>query len=93
MTREEPSLETLWLQNIRTMDKVQIIERRNSSYCSGSKTITIPYTYQTLKIRVPVYKIIPVVLSSCEIGFLILREENRLNGNKTHRQISAPKKY
>jgi hypothetical protein len=23
MTREEPSLETLWLQNIRTMDKVQ----------------------------------------------------------------------
>jgi hypothetical protein len=26
MTREEPSLETSWLQNIRTMDKVQIIE-------------------------------------------------------------------
>jgi hypothetical protein len=27
MTREEPSLETLWLKNIRTMDKVQIIDR------------------------------------------------------------------
>jgi hypothetical protein len=25
MTREEPSLETPWLQNIRKMDKVQII--------------------------------------------------------------------
>jgi hypothetical protein len=28
MTREEPSLKTLWLQNTRTMDKVQIIDRR-----------------------------------------------------------------
>jgi hypothetical protein len=27
MTREEPSLETLWLQNIGTMDKVQLIDR------------------------------------------------------------------
>jgi hypothetical protein len=27
MTNEEPSLETLWLQNIRTVDKVQIIDR------------------------------------------------------------------
>jgi hypothetical protein len=27
MTREEPSLETLWLENIRTMDKVQITDR------------------------------------------------------------------
>jgi hypothetical protein len=25
-TREEPSLETLWLKNIRTMDKFQIID-------------------------------------------------------------------
>jgi hypothetical protein len=25
-TREEPSLETLWLKNIRTMDKVQITD-------------------------------------------------------------------
>jgi hypothetical protein len=31
MTREEPSLETLWLQNIRTMDKVQIIDRSKRS--------------------------------------------------------------
>jgi hypothetical protein len=27
MTREEPSLETWWLQNIRMMDKVQIKDR------------------------------------------------------------------
>jgi hypothetical protein len=27
MTREEPSLETLWLQNIETIDKVQRIDR------------------------------------------------------------------
>jgi hypothetical protein len=31
MTREEPSLETLWLQNIRTKDKVQIIDRYSTS--------------------------------------------------------------
>jgi hypothetical protein len=29
MTKEELSLETLWLQNIRTMDKVQIIDCSN----------------------------------------------------------------
>jgi hypothetical protein len=27
MTREEPSLETFWLKNIKTMDKVQITDR------------------------------------------------------------------
>jgi hypothetical protein len=31
MTREEPSLEILWLQNIRTMDEVQIIDRSNAT--------------------------------------------------------------
>jgi hypothetical protein len=31
MTREEPFLETLWLQNLRTIDKVQIIDRSNCS--------------------------------------------------------------
>jgi hypothetical protein len=36
MTREEPSLETLWLQNIRLMDKVQIIDRSNTA--PSSKT-------------------------------------------------------
>jgi hypothetical protein len=36
MSREEPSLETLWLQNIRTMDKVQIIDRNNRA--PSSKT-------------------------------------------------------
>jgi hypothetical protein len=30
MTREESALETLWLQKIRTMDKVQIIDRSNT---------------------------------------------------------------
>jgi hypothetical protein len=35
MTREEPSLET-WLQNIRMMDKVQIINHSNT--VSSSKT-------------------------------------------------------
>jgi hypothetical protein len=29
MTREEPSLETLWLENIRTMDKVQKTDRNS----------------------------------------------------------------
>jgi hypothetical protein len=29
MTRKEPSLETLWLQNIEMMDKVQRIDRSN----------------------------------------------------------------
>jgi hypothetical protein len=29
VSREEPFLETLWLQNIRTMDEVQIIDRSN----------------------------------------------------------------
>jgi hypothetical protein len=36
MTRGKPSLETLWLQNIRTMDKVQIIDRSNTA--PSSKT-------------------------------------------------------
>jgi hypothetical protein len=36
MTRQEPSLETLWLQNIKTMDKVQIIDRSNTA--PSSKT-------------------------------------------------------
>jgi hypothetical protein len=36
MMREEPSLETLWLQNIRTMDKVQITDRSNTA--PSSKT-------------------------------------------------------
>jgi hypothetical protein len=36
MTREEPSLETLWLQNIGTMDKVHITDRSNTA--SSSKT-------------------------------------------------------
>jgi hypothetical protein len=31
MTREEPSLETLWLQNIETMDKVKITDRRKTA--------------------------------------------------------------
>jgi hypothetical protein len=30
MTREEPSLETLWLQNIRALDEVQKIDRSNT---------------------------------------------------------------
>jgi hypothetical protein len=30
MTREKPSLETLWFQNITTMDKVLIIDRSNT---------------------------------------------------------------
>jgi hypothetical protein len=32
MTREEPSLETLWLQNVRAMDLVQITDRSKSSH-------------------------------------------------------------
>jgi hypothetical protein len=36
MTREEPSLETLWLQNIETVDEVQRIDRSNTA--PSSKT-------------------------------------------------------
>jgi hypothetical protein len=36
MTREEPSLETLWLRSIGTMDKVQKIDRSNAT--PSSKT-------------------------------------------------------
>jgi hypothetical protein len=36
MTTEEPSLETLWLQNIRTIDKVQITDRSNTSSSSNT---------------------------------------------------------
>jgi hypothetical protein len=36
MTREQPSLETLWLQNIETMDKVQRIDCSNTA--PSSKT-------------------------------------------------------
>jgi hypothetical protein len=36
MTKEEPSLETLWLRNIGTMDEVQIIDRSNTT--PSSKT-------------------------------------------------------
>jgi hypothetical protein len=31
MTREEPSLETLWLKNIGTMEKVQKIDHSNTA--------------------------------------------------------------
>jgi hypothetical protein len=31
MTREESSLETLWLQNTETMDNVQRIDRSNTA--------------------------------------------------------------
>jgi hypothetical protein len=31
MTKEESSLEALWLQNIRTMDKIQIIDCNNTA--------------------------------------------------------------
>jgi hypothetical protein len=34
--REEPSLETLWLKNIKTMDKVQITDRSDTA--PSSKT-------------------------------------------------------
>jgi hypothetical protein len=36
MMREEPSLEMSWLQNIRTIDKAQIIDRSNTA--PSSKT-------------------------------------------------------
>jgi hypothetical protein len=32
MTREEPSLETLWLKNIRKMDKVQNADPSNTAH-------------------------------------------------------------
>jgi hypothetical protein len=40
MTREEPSLETLWLQNIRTMGKVQVTDRSNFLTTDCQKTNT-----------------------------------------------------
>jgi hypothetical protein len=39
MKREEPSLETLWLKNIRTMDKYQIIDRINADIKEASDRI------------------------------------------------------
>jgi hypothetical protein len=41
MTREEPSLETLWLQDVRTMDKVQIMDRSNWKYSSGPSPLAL----------------------------------------------------
>jgi hypothetical protein len=34
MTREEPSLEMLWLKNIETMEKVQKIDHSNTAPAS-----------------------------------------------------------
>jgi hypothetical protein len=34
MTKEEPSLKTLWLQNIQTMDKVQRTDHSNTAASS-----------------------------------------------------------
>jgi hypothetical protein len=42
MTREEPSFETLWLQNIETTDKVQRIDHSN---CHLLKKELLSYTY------------------------------------------------
>jgi hypothetical protein len=36
MAREEPSLETLWLKNIWTMDKVQMTDRSNTAPSSNT---------------------------------------------------------
>jgi hypothetical protein len=46
MTREEPSLEMLWLQNIETMDKVQRIDHNNTvpsskTFREGQKGLVI----------------------------------------------------
>jgi hypothetical protein len=54
MTREEPSLETLWLKNIGTMDKVQKIDRRKLcvnitilDYCYEEETMwALDYSYK-----------------------------------------------
>jgi hypothetical protein len=50
MTREEPSLETLWLKNTRTMDKVQITDRSNPAPSSKtfSDEITIIFVVKNL---------------------------------------------
>jgi hypothetical protein len=46
MTREEPSLETLWLKNIKSMDKIQIIDRSNTA--PSSKTFRDGMTLGTV---------------------------------------------
>jgi hypothetical protein len=46
MTREEPSLETLWLQNIETMDKVQSTDRSNTA--PSSKHLEMNYGMNSL---------------------------------------------
>jgi hypothetical protein len=39
MTKEQPSLETLWLKNTTTMDKVQIIDRSNRLRMSENRVL------------------------------------------------------
>jgi hypothetical protein len=48
MTREDPSLETLWLKNIRMMDKIQMTDPSNTT--PSSKTFR-----DELKNPVPVF--------------------------------------
>jgi hypothetical protein len=53
MTREEPSLETLWLQNIRTMDKVQIIDRGNTAPSSKTFGDEVKFCVEIYQIQIP----------------------------------------
>jgi hypothetical protein len=52
MTTEEPSLETLWLQNIRTMNKVQIIYYSNTA--PSSKTFRDELSHSCLLHALPI---------------------------------------
>jgi hypothetical protein len=46
MTKEEPSLETLWLKNMRTMDKVQITDPSNTVSIFRAEVISSCYWLQ-----------------------------------------------
>jgi hypothetical protein len=62
-TREEPSLETLWFQNIRTMDKVQIIDRSKKDIIQ-MKQFTMSHTTNDVAATVLPKTSIPKILSS-----------------------------
>jgi hypothetical protein len=78
MTREEPSLETLWLQNIRTMDKVQIIERSNTAPYFPNLFVIIHLQHLEMNNNEQVWKIFVDVHSvpyTLMLSYLVLRME------------------
>jgi hypothetical protein len=75
MNREEPSLETLWLKNIRTLDKVQITDR--SKNASTSLVCVMNFHYDSVSIRA--YRARPCPLSRTPLAFVAAYFIPRIN--------------